>query len=96
MISTILTLIIDWFLLSVHHSKKNLDLDQFVNFLGRVARVPRLARVRFQLCAKVSGQNRRGGRGVEHSRIVAVSCELETAKCCECSAMLRIGDRPTA
>jgi hypothetical protein len=29
-------------------------------------------------------------------RIEAVTCEFETAKCCECSAMLRIGDRPMA
>jgi hypothetical protein len=50
------------------------------------------ARVRSQLCAPVSGQNRQGGRAVKHSRIVEVSCEFETAKSCECSAMLRIGD----
>jgi hypothetical protein len=44
----------------------------------------------------VSGQIRRGGRAVKHSKIVAVSCEFETAKCFECSAMLRMSDRPTA
>jgi hypothetical protein len=47
------------------------------------------------LCASFWSESARRPGG-EHSRIVAVSYEFETAKYSECSAMLRIGDRSTA